>query len=109
MARCCGLQARAATHASSARACASSVPVGQQPLNSRAGPYAHGRAATKQTGPEQVRQWPQVVGQVPAHGGQVARLGLQPLQLLVLAPVRVLNQHLVVLGMAPSNLDGVAQ
>ena len=56
-----------------------------------------------------MRQWPQVVGQVPAHGGQVARLGLQPLQLLVLAPVRVLNQHLVVLGMAPSNLDGVAQ
>ena len=58
-----------------------------------------------------MRQRPQVVGQVPAHGGQVAPLGLQPLQPLVLArsaqrPVRPLNQHLVVLGMAASNLDG---
>jgi hypothetical protein len=47
-------------------------------------------------------------------GGQVARLGLQPLQPLVLArsaqrPARLLNQRLVVLGVAASNLDGVGQ
>ena len=35
--------------------------------------------------PEQVRQRRGIVGQVPAHrGGQVARLGIQPLQLLTL-------------------------
>jgi hypothetical protein len=55
---------------------------------------------------------PRVVGQVPAHGGQVARLGLQPLQPVVLAraaqrPVRLLSQRPVVLGVAASNLDDV--
>jgi len=60
-----------------------------------------------------VWQRPQVVGQVPVHdGGQVARLGLQPLQPLVLAraaqgPVRRLSQGPEVLGVAASNLDGV--
>ena len=48
------------------------------------------------TAPEQVRQRPQVMGQVPSHGGQVARLGLQPLKSLVVAraaqwPVRLLS------------------
>ena len=43
-----------------------------------------------------MRQRPQVAGQVPAHGGQVARLGLQPLKSLVVAraaqwPVRLLS------------------
>jgi len=53
------------------------------------------------------------MGQVPAHrGGQVARLGLQPLQPLALAraaqrPVGLLGQRPVVAGVPPGDLGGV--
>jgi hypothetical protein len=60
-----------------------------------------------------MRQRPAVMGQVPAHrGGQVARLGLQPLPPLGLAratqrPVRLLGQRAVVVGVPPPDLGGV--
>lgn len=59
-----------------------------------------------------MRQRPRVMGQVPAHrGGQVPRLGVQPLQPLAPAsaaqrPVRLLGQDPVVVGVPPLDLVG---
>jgi hypothetical protein len=64
--------------------------------------------------PEQVWQRRPVVGQVPVHGGgQVARLGLQPVEPLVVAdtapqrPVGLLGQRAVVSGVAAVDLGVV--
>jgi len=59
-----------------------------------------------------VGQRPGVVGQAPPHrSGQVARLGLQDLQLLALGraqrPVGLLGQRLVVAGVTALDLVGV--
>ena len=88
--------------------------VGQELLDPRAGLTLTVAPRPKQPQrPEQVRQRPAVLGQIPAHrGGQVARLGLQPLEPFVLAraaqrPVRLLSQRPVVLSVAVPNLDGV--
>jgi hypothetical protein len=63
--------------------------------------------------PEQVRQRPAVMGQVPAHGGgQVSCLTLEPVHPFASAgaaqpPVRLLGQRPVVAGVPAADLGGV--
>ena len=63
--------------------------------------------------PEQVRQRPAVVGQVPAHrGGQIGRLRLQPHSRVILVeapqlPVSPLSHRPVVIGVAAPDLGDV--
>jgi hypothetical protein len=62
-----------------------------------------------------VGQRPGVVSQVPAHrGGQVARLGVQPLQALApigaaQRPVRLFGQRPVEVGVPPPDLGGTSR
>ena len=105
----------AAVQASSARDCGSSVPSAGRSCSTQ-GRAWFSRSSRDQNSHKTRNRWgsgPRVMGQVPAHrGGQVARLGLQPLQPIAVAgaaqwPVRLLGQRPVVAGVPPGDLVGV--